>query len=90
MGTIEQKVRDVLKMQFADEAIQFDHEPGERVSGFIISERFLDMDHGTRQRIIWDLLRTHLTREERGQVLGFLTFTRAEERFYAEAREDSD
>jgi len=36
------------------------------------------------------LLRTHLTREERGQVLGFLTFTRAEERFYAEAREDSD
>jgi acid stress-induced BolA-like protein IbaG/YrbA len=90
MGTIEQKVRDILKTQFADVEIRFDHEPGERVSGLIISEKFLDMDHEARQRTIWNLLRAHLTPEERRQVLGFLIYTPEEANAYTEAYEDSD
>jgi acid stress-induced BolA-like protein IbaG/YrbA len=90
MGTIEQKVRAILKMRFSDEEIRFDHEPGERISGFIVSDKFFDMDHEARQRLISNLLYTHLAREERRQVLGFLAFTPEEERAYAEAREDSD
>jgi len=88
MDTIEQKVREVLKRRFSNEEIRFDHEPGERVSGFIVSEKFLDMDHLSRQKLISSLLFTYLTKEERRHVLGFLAFTPEEERFYAEARED--
>lgn len=88
MDTIEQKVREVLKRRFSDEEIRFDHEPGERVSGFIVSDKFLDMDHLSRQKLISGLLFTYLTKEERRHVLGFLAFTPEEEQFYAEARED--
>jgi acid stress-induced BolA-like protein IbaG/YrbA len=88
MDTIEQKVREVLKIRFSDQEIRFDHEPGERVSGFIVSDKFLDMDHPSRQKLISSLLFTYLTKEERHRVLGFLAFTPEEEQAYAEARED--
>lgn len=89
MDTFEQKVRDILKMRFSDEEIRFDHEPGERISGFIVSNKFLDMEHLARQKMISSLLFTHLSKEERRHVLGFLAFTPEEEQFYLEAREDS-
>jgi len=90
MVTIEKRVRGILKKKFADEEIRFDHEPGEQISGFIVSEKFLDMDHEARQGLIWDLLNAHLSLEEQQQILGFLAFTPAEEKFYIEAYADSD
>jgi len=68
MESIEQKVREVLKRRFSDEEIRFDHEPGERASGFIVSNKFLDMDHLNRQKLISSLLFTCLTKEERRHV----------------------
>lgn len=88
METIEQKVRNALTAHFAGEEIRFDHEPDERVSGFIVSDKFLDMDHEARQGLIWGLLRAHLSKEERQEVLGFLAYTPAEEKFYLEAYQD--
>jgi len=88
MGTIEQKIIDVLKMQFADVEVRFDHEPDERISGFIISEKFLDMDHEARQGAIWKLLRPRLAPDERRQVLGFLIYTPEEVKAYTEAYQD--
>jgi hypothetical protein len=64
-----------LKQQFTEEEIRFDHEPGEPISGLIVSEKFLDMEAKDRHAIIWNLLETHLTPEGRRQVLGFLAFT---------------
>ncbi len=88
MGTIEQKIIDILKTQFADVEIRFDHEPDERISGFIISEKFLTMDHEARQGAVWKLLRSHLAPDERQQVLGFLIYTPEEVKAYAEAYQD--
>lgn len=90
MTTLEEKVRDVLKLQFEDEGIQFHHEPDERIHGFIISEKFEGLDSEARHEMIWNLLRAHLAPEERQQIIGFLDYTPAEEKFYAEAYEDSD
>jgi len=88
MGTIEQKIIGILKPQFADVEVRFDHEPDERISGFIISEKFLDMDHEARQGAVWKLLRSHLTSEEKQQVLGFLIYTPEEAQTYSEAYQD--
>jgi hypothetical protein len=88
MGTIEQKIIDILKAQFTDAEIRFDHEPDERISGFFISEKFLDMDHEARQGAVWKLLRAHLTPDERQQVLGFLIYTPEEVQAYTEAYQD--
>jgi hypothetical protein len=55
-------------MQFTDNEIRFDHEPGAQVSGFTVPEKFLDMDHEARQGLIWDQLNTHFTPDEQQQV----------------------
>jgi stress-induced morphogen len=88
METIEQKVKDILKLEFTDEEIQFDHNPEERISGFIVSEKFEGLDSEARHEMIWSRLRNHLSSEERRQVLGFLAFTPAEMQAYSEAYED--
>jgi hypothetical protein len=88
MGAIEQKIIDIGKKQFADVEIRFDHEPDERISGFIISEKFSNMDHEARQGAVWKLLRAHLTPDERQQVLGFLIYTPEEVQAYTEAYQD--
>jgi len=88
MGTIEQKIIDILKSQFADVEIRFDHEPDERISGFIISKKFINMDHEARQGTVWKPLRSRLTPDEKQQVLGFLIYTPDEVRAYTEAYQD--
>ncbi len=85
MAAIEQKVKELLKLQFREDEIQFDHEPGERISGFIVSAKFEGLDSEARHEMIWRDLSTNLSLEERRQVLGFLAFTPAEDKAYAEA-----
>jgi len=88
--TLEEKVRNIHKLQFENEGIQFHHEPDERIHGFIISEKFEGLDSEARHEMIWNLLRAHLAPEERQQIIGFLDYTPAEEKFYTEAYQDSD
>jgi acid stress-induced BolA-like protein IbaG/YrbA len=90
METFEQKVRNILRLQFKGEGIQFHHDPGERIYGFIISEKFEGLDFLTRHEMIWSVLRSHLTPEEQQQIIGFLEYTPAEEKFYSEAYEESE
>ena len=90
MITLEEKVRNIHKLQFENEGIQFHHEPDERIHGFIISEKFEGLDSEARHEMIWNLLRAHLAPEERQQIIGFLDYTPAEEKFYTEAYQDSD
>jgi len=59
--------------------MRFDDDPGEIISGVIVSEKFWDMEFKARQELIWNLLDAHLTPEERRQVLGFQTFTPEEQ-----------
>ncbi len=87
MKALEQKIKNVLKLQFTDEEIRFDDDPGERFSGFIVSEKFLDMDDEARHEMIWKLLRDHLAPEERRQVAILLPFTPQEYRAYSKAHE---
>jgi acid stress-induced BolA-like protein IbaG/YrbA len=81
---IEQKVKTILMKAFLEEEIRFDHEPGERVAGIIVSRKFEGKDHLSRQNMIWDLLYDHLALEDRHQVLGFMAFTPEEEELYSE------
>ncbi len=85
MEMLEQKVKDALKKQFKDEDIQFHHDPGERIHGIIISDKFEGLDFEARHELIWNLLRAHLAPEERQQVLSFIDYTPAEIKAYTEA-----
>jgi acid stress-induced BolA-like protein IbaG/YrbA len=84
METFEQKIKAILLELFAEHELQLETEPDGRVSGFIISDKFMDMDHLTRQRKIWSLLRKGLTKNEQMKVLGFVAFTPAEHEAYSE------
>ncbi|MGH7597489.1 MAG: hypothetical protein ACREOI_14135 [bacterium] len=84
MENFEQKIKDILLELFAEHELQVETEPDGRVSGFIISDKFMDMDHLARQRKIWGLLRKKLTKTEQMKILGFVAFTPAEHEAYSE------
>lgn len=84
METFEKKIRAILLELFPEPEFQLETEPDGRVSGFIISDKFVDMDHLGRQRKIWSLLRKHLTKTEQMKILGFVAFTPAEHEAYSE------
>lgn len=84
METFAKKIKDILLEFFAEDELQIETEPDGRVSGFIISDKFIDMDHLARQRKIWSLLRKKLTKSEQMKILGFVAFTPAEHEAYSE------
>ena len=85
MGAIERKIDEALRRRFSDIEVRFDHKRGERISGFLISNKFSKLDHEARQGVVWKLLRTHLSEEEQRKVLGFLIYTPSEIKSYREA-----
>ena len=84
MEAFEKKINAILLELFAGHELQLETEPDGRVSGFIISDKFVDMDHLARQRKIWSLLRKKLTKAEQMKILGFVAFTPAEHEAYSE------
>jgi acid stress-induced BolA-like protein IbaG/YrbA len=84
METFEKKIKDILLELFAEDELQLETEPDGRVSGFIISDKFVDMDHLARQRKVWSLLRKKLSKTEQMKILGFVAFTPAEHEAYSE------
>jgi acid stress-induced BolA-like protein IbaG/YrbA len=84
METFAKKVKDILLEFFAEDELQIETEPDGRVSGFIITDKFIDMDHLARQRKVWSLLRKKLTKSEQMKILGFVAFTPAEHEAYSE------
>ena len=77
MEAFKKKIKESLLELFAEQELQLETEPDGRVSGFIISDKFMDMDHLARQRKIWALLRKRLTKTEQMKILGFVAFTPA-------------
>ena len=72
MEAFKKKIKESLLELFAEQELQLETEPDGRVSGFIISDKFMDMDHLARQRKIWALLRKRLTKTEQMKILGFV------------------
>ncbi len=84
MAPIEQKVREIFSKHFERDEIQFETNPDDRVSGFIISEKFIDMDDFNRQSHLWNLLRKNMSKSEQAKVIGFIAFTPDEYEAYRE------
>jgi len=77
------KVKKVLKENnFTDKelrSIEAVSQGLDRISGFIISERFKDMWPTERQDLIWDIFERELTPVEKSHILMILTLTPQEE-----------
>ncbi|NUO82649.1 hypothetical protein HUU05_21465 [candidate division KSB1 bacterium] len=84
METLEQKVKRILAEYFDENEIQLDDNPDRRVSGFIISPKFLDVDDFERQTKISGLLRKNLSVPEQKRVIGLFPFTPEEYQAYRE------
>lgn len=84
MEAFEKKIKDILLESFAEHELQLETEADGRVSGFIISDKFMGMDHLARQRKVWSVLRKGLTKNEQMKILGFVAFTPAEHEAYSE------
>jgi hypothetical protein len=89
MDKLKSKVKTSLLEFFKENELLFEENPDGRVSGFIVSRKFIDMDELARQRKIWELLQKRLTPSERSKVIGFITFTPREHKAYTSYREAS-
>jgi stress-induced morphogen len=81
---LEKKVKEILSELFAEYELKLETEPDGRVGGFIISDKFLDVDIEDRQPQLWSFLREKLTQAERAQIWGLMTFTPVEYEAYSE------
>ena len=56
---------------------EIEMEPREdgRVSGFLIWEGFTGSEHIERQRMVWEVIRRELARDEQAKVAAVLTLT---------------
>lgn len=86
MDKLKEKVKNSFLEFFTERELQFEDNPDGRVSGFIISKKFVEMDELARQNKIWGLLRTNLKMTERSKVIGFITFTPREYKAYTSYR----
>jgi len=85
METIEQKVRKILAEYFEENGIELECTPEGNVSGFIVSEKFSEVEGMNRQKLIRSLLRKNLGAREQKRVLGFFAMTPLEYQGYREA-----
>ncbi len=89
MDKLKNKVKNSLLAFFKENELIFEENPDGRVSGFIVSKKFTDMDELARQRKIWQLLQHNLTLSERSKIIGFITFTPKEHKAYTSYRKVS-
>lgn len=89
MDKLRKKVKNSLLEFFTENELLFEENPDGRVSGFIVSKKFTDLDELARQRKIWELLQKNLTQSERSKIIGFITFTPREHKAYTNYRTSS-
>lgn len=85
METIEEKVKKILAEYFEENGIQLESTPEGNISGFIVSEKFSEVEGVNRQKLIRSLLRKNLGAPEQKRVLGFFAMTPLEYQGYREA-----
>jgi hypothetical protein len=77
-----EKLRAILTAEFPPPAtISLDDDDG--IIGIVVSPRFKGMDAMDRVNLIWDLLGSRLTPEERRRVLTVVAATPEEEIFHS-------
>jgi len=89
MDKLKNKVKNSLLAFFKENELLFEENPDGRVSGFIVSKKFTNLDELARQRKIWELLQKNLTLAERSKIIGFITFTPREHKAYTSYRKMS-
>ena len=79
-ATTKSKLEDILTRRLKLKQPEFHLEklPGGKLSGNIVSDTFMGVDHIDRQRRIWDALEKEFGGESRTLVGTLLAYTRAE------------
>jgi acid stress-induced BolA-like protein IbaG/YrbA len=75
MDDLLQKLSALLRAHFPQSEIEMEPRTDGRVSGFLIWEGFVGSEHIERQRMVWDLIRKELPRDEQARVIAVLTLT---------------
>jgi hypothetical protein len=70
-----ERVRKVLRKEFAAREILLQNAGGGMVGGWIISDSFDGLDVMKRQQRIWKLFDSFLNEKDRNRIVGFHTFT---------------
>lgn len=69
------KLTDLLKASFPDAQTELEAIGADRVSGFLIWDGFVGVEHIERQRTVWRLIRSELTPDEQHRIAAVLTMT---------------
>ncbi len=84
---VARKLKKILEQNFPPPD-KVELRDNERIIGILTSKRFRRMDPMQRQDLIYDILSTHLTKEEQRDVLMIVCLTPEEELAYAADKDD--
>ena len=78
MASLKEKIEKVFidsASCIADPVLELEETPAHKLSGFIVSKTFLDMDQLDRQNKIWDYLEGVLQPDELLNIVSLVTIT---------------
>jgi hypothetical protein len=78
MEDLLQKLSDLLRSHFPQCDLEIEYVDDGKVSGFLIWDGFAESEHIERQRMVWNVIRQNLSREEQAKVVAVLTLTTEE------------
>ena len=83
MANIQEKVKKALLKTFSENELRLEAVEDDKVMGFIVSNKFSNLDDETRQDMIWELLGKYLNLQELTRIIILITLTQEEEMAYS-------
>jgi len=87
MDMVSEKISGIFQETFPGCTVDIGPRPGGYTGGFLISDIFEGKDMEERQKIVWSLLRKHLSQDEIVKVSAIFTQTENENSILMEERE---
>lgn len=84
MEELKEQVEQIVTAEFPDAQIELEEVPlAEKLSGHVVTEAFAGMEQRERSRILWNVLRQHLSAAQQQMLSAILTLSPAEYRAIA-------
>jgi len=83
MASIQKKVNNALLTIFSPDELHLEKAENDKVIGYIISDKFLNLDDEGRQDMLWELLRKHLNTIELSRIIALIALTHEEDMAYS-------
>jgi len=79
---LKEKIKNALKTEFTEQEIDLESKSNGKIIGFVISDKFKEMNDFDRQKWVWNILDENLELSEKASIAILLTLTDKESEAY--------